>query len=62
MRLFVRLLMDDRGAAAAEFALVAAIAGAAVTFAALAMNSSITQSLDEPVDCVSGSVAPPADC
>lgn len=62
MRLFLALLSDCRGAAAAEFALVAAIAGAAVTFAALAMNSSITQSLDAPTDCVSGTAQPPADC
>jgi Flp pilus assembly pilin Flp len=62
MHVLARLWMDEQGAAAAEFALVAAILGAAMTFAALAVNGSITQSLDAPTDCVSGSVNTPADC
>lgn len=56
------MLRDETGAAAAEFALIAAIAGAAITFTAVALNSSITQSLDEPVECVSASVSPPSSC
>lgn len=59
---WLQLLRDETGAGAAEFALVAAIAGAAITFAAVALNSSITQSLDEPTECVSASVSPPPSC
>ena len=62
MRKLLRILIDRSGAAAAEFALVAAIAGAALTFASVALNNSITQSLDEPVECVSGTINPPSDC
>lgn len=62
MDLLARLRGDDQGAAAAEYALVAAIAGAALTFAALAVNSSITQSLDAPPECVSGSINAPDNC
>lgn len=62
MNRWIQLLRDKAGAATAEFALVAAIAGAAITFAAVALNDSITQSLDEPTECVSASVSPPPSC
>lgn len=62
MNRWLQMLRDETGAAAAEFALIAAIAGAAITFTAVALNSSITQSLDEPVECVSASVSPPSSC
>jgi pilus assembly protein Flp/PilA len=50
------------GAAAAEYALVLAILGAALTFGALALGTAITDSMDEPSDCVVGTVAQGADC
>ena len=50
------------GAAAAEYALVLAILGAALTFGALALGTAITDSLEEPTECVAGTVAPPAGC
>jgi pilus assembly protein Flp/PilA len=50
------------GAAAAEYALVLAILGAALTFGALALGTAITDSLVEPSDCVAGTVAKGADC
>lgn len=55
------LLKNQSGAAAAEYALVAAILGAALTFGALALGTAITDSIDEPVDCVAGTVAQ-VDC
>lgn len=62
MKRFIGMMIDDSGAAAAEFALVAAIAGAAITFAAVALNDSITQSLDEPTECASAGISPPPAC
>ena len=50
------------GAAAAEYALVLAILGAALTFGALALGTAITDSLDAPADCVAGTVAKAVDC
>lgn len=53
---------SESGVAAAEYALVLAILGAALTFGALALGTAITGSLDDPSDCVAGTVAKGADC
>ena len=53
---------NQRGAAAAEYALVLAILGAALTFGALALGTAITDSLDEPSECVVGTVSPNVQC
>jgi pilus assembly protein Flp/PilA len=50
------------GAAAAEYALILAILGAALTFGALSLGNAITDSLDEPSGCVAGTVAANIDC
>ena len=57
-----RIGMDRSGAAAAEYALVLAILGAALTFGALSLGTAVTDSLEEPTPCVSGAVAADADC
>lgn len=56
------LSKDRKGAAAAEYALVLAIAGAALTFGALALGTAITDSLDEPTECVAATASTNADC
>jgi len=56
------LRKDRSGAAAAEYALVLAILGAALTFGALSLGTAITDSLDDPSDCVAGTVNPGATC
>ena len=53
---------NQSGAAAAEYALVLAILGAALTFGALSLGTAVTDSLEEPTECVSGAVATTADC
>ena len=53
---------NESGAAAAEYALVLAILGAALTFGALALGTAITDSIDEPSDCVAGTVTANIDC
>ncbi len=50
------------GAAAAEYALVLAIAGAAITFGALALGTAITDSIDEPTECAAATASPNTDC
>ena len=57
------LRKNQSGAAAAEYALVLAILGAALTFGALSLGTAITDSRDEPTDCAAGTVAPSSvDC
>ena len=56
------LRKNQHGAAAAEYALVLAILGAALTFGALALGTAVTDSLEQPTDCVAGTVTPSADC
>lgn len=60
MRQLIRLLIDRSGAAVAEYALVFAILGAAVTFGAVALGTAVTDSVEEPVECAAGSTA--AEC
>ena len=56
------LLNDRTGAAAAEYALVLAIAGAALTFGALALGTAITDSVDNDSQCVAATASTNADC
>ena len=53
---------DRKGAAAAEYALVLAIVGAAITFGALALGTAITDSLDNDSQCVAATASTNADC
>lgn len=62
MRHFIRLLIDRSGAAVAEYALVFAILGAAVTFGALALGTAVTDSVDEPVECATATASTNVEC
>ena len=53
---------NQSGAAAAEYALVLAILGAALTFGALALGTAVTDSLEAPSDCVAGTATTRVDC
>jgi pilus assembly protein Flp/PilA len=53
---------SESGAAAAEYALVLAILGAALTFGALSLGNAITDSLGQPSGCVAGTVASNINC
>ena len=57
-----KLRHNRKGAAAAEYALVLAIAGAAITFGALALGTAITVSLDNDSHCVAATASTNADC
>ena len=56
------LKKDRKGAAAAEYALVLAIAGAALTFGALALGTAITDSIDSDSPCVAATASANTDC
>lgn len=62
MRKLRHFRKDQEGAAAAEYALVIAILGAALTFGALALGTAITDSLGDASDCTAGTVTASVDC
>lgn len=53
---------NNSGVAAAEYALVLAIAGAAITFGALALGAAITETIDEPTECAAATASTNVDC
>ena len=62
MKHVIRLLIDRSGAAVAEYALVFAILGAAVTFGALALGTAVTDSVEQPVECASATASTSTEC
>jgi len=56
------IVRNASGAAAAEYALLIAILGAALTFGALALGTAVNDSLDAPADCVAGTLSTNVDC
>ena len=49
---FIKMLRDDRGAAAAEYALILAIVGAAIAVAAVLLGGAIANAMDDARDCI----------
>ncbi len=58
MTSFIKMLRDDRGAAAAEYALILAIVGAAIALAAVLLGQSIANAMNTARDCIDN---PPTD-
>lgn len=52
MTTFIKMLRDDRGAAAAEYALILAIVGAAIALAAVLLGGSIANAMDSARACI----------
>ena len=49
---FIKMIRDDRGAAAAEYALILAIVGAAIALAAVLLGESIANAMDTARGCI----------
>jgi pilus assembly protein Flp/PilA len=49
---FIKMIRDDRGAAAAEYALILAIVGAAIALAAVLLGQSIANAMDTARTCI----------
>jgi pilus assembly protein Flp/PilA len=49
---FIKMIRDDRGAAAAEYALILAIVGAAIALAAVLLGQSIANAMTSAKDCI----------
>ena len=52
MKNFIRMLKDDKGAAAAEYALILAIVGAGIAAAAFALGEDIANAMGTAGDCM----------
>jgi pilus assembly protein Flp/PilA len=57
MKTFVRMLKDESGASAAEYALILAIIGSAVALAAVALGGAIGGSMNKATNCLNGTAA-----
>lgn len=52
MKTFINMLRDDRGASAAEYALILAIIGAVIALAALGLAGAIGNAMNNTADCI----------
>ena len=53
MRNFIKMFRDESGASAAEYALILAIVGSAIAFAAIFLGGSIASAVNEAGTCIS---------
>jgi pilus assembly protein Flp/PilA len=53
MTTFIRMLKDESGASAAEYALILAIVGSAIAFAAITLGSTIANAMNSASTCIS---------
>ena len=59
MKTFIRMLKDESGASAAEYALILAIVGAAIAFAAVNLGSVIANSMNSAAKCITNPPSTP---
>ena len=52
MKNFVSMIKDESGASAAEYALILAIVGAAIAFAAIALSGAIANAMNDAAECI----------
>ena len=53
MTTFIKMLKDDSGASAAEYALILAIVGSAIAAAAIFLGSTIATAINDAATCIS---------
>ena len=49
---FIKMLKDESGASAAEYALILAIVGAAIAFAAIFLGDAISNAVNDAATCI----------
>jgi len=52
MKTFINLMKDQSGAAAAEYALILAIVGAAIAAAAVALGAAVANAMNNATECI----------
>jgi pilus assembly protein Flp/PilA len=55
MNIFTKLLRDESGASAAEYALILAIVGTGIAVASIALGTSISDAIGDAGSCIDGS-------
>jgi pilus assembly protein Flp/PilA len=60
LKTFIKMLRDDSGASAAEYALILAIIGAGIAIASYTLGTKISGAMDTAGDCISS--APGTGC
>jgi pilus assembly protein Flp/PilA len=55
MKTFINMLRDDRGASAAEYALILAIIGAVIAVAAITLSQAIGGAMNTTAECIADS-------
>lgn len=53
MTAFIKMLKDDSGASAAEYALILAIVGTAIALAAILLGDTIASAMNDASTCIS---------
>ena len=53
MKTFIRMLKDESGASAAEYALILAIVGSAIALAAITLGNTIANAMNTASTCIS---------
>ena len=59
---FLKMIRDDRGAAAAEYALILAIVGAAIAVAAVLLGGAISDAMNNAKNCIENPPTSGTDC
>lgn len=57
MKTFIKLLKDDSGASAAEYALILAIVGVGIAVAAVLLGNAITGAMQSATDCINSATS-----
>lgn len=57
MNAFIKMIRDESGASAAEYALILAIVGSGIALAAVFLGDAITTAINEAANCIK---SPPA--
>lgn len=52
MKTFIKMLRDDSGASAAEYALILAIVGTGIAVASIALGDSISNAMGQAGNCI----------
>ncbi|URD60872.1 Flp family type IVb pilin [Sphingomonas sp. KRR8] len=54
MNMFLKMMKDEAGASAAEYALILAIVGTGIAVAALGLGNSISGAMTKATNCING--------
>ena len=57
MKTFIKLIKDDSGASAAEYALILAIVGTGIAIAAFLLGGAISSAMNDARSCVDGATS-----